>query len=109
MPGKTTARSGRARRQSNGKRPATGSRSPARERLRRLVDELPEAEMGAAERFLDFLRLHGDPSPAGVQEVDEPLTPEEIARAEQGWRECQEGKSRPIEDVYRELVLERKR
>lgn len=57
-----------------------------RDRLRSLVDELPESELHAAERFLQYLRqateepfLHA----LGTAKLDdEPETPEEAAAVE---------------------------
>lgn len=76
-----------------------------KERLHTLVDELPEADMPTAERFLAWLRDTGGKTYRdGVEEVDEPLTPEEIAEAEAGWRECQEGKAIPWEEARKRLA-----
>ena len=99
MPKKTERKADKGKKASTRRKSAPGPRA----HLRRLVDELPERELATAARMLAYLRDTGDPF-ADVETVDEPLTAEEIADAEAGWQECLEGKGRPIEDVYRELV-----
>ena len=77
-----------------------------KERLHRLVDDLPEQEWHAAERFLQYLRdMATDPVLRLLEEapeVDEPLTREE----EEALRESREGRQRgewlTDEDVRRE-------
>ena len=105
MPGKTMHKGSKHK---GTKRQATGARRKTaagpREHLRRLVDELPEAVLPSILHYAAYLRDRGPF--AHVEEVDEPLSAQEIAEAEAGWRECQEGKGIPIEDVYRELVGE---
>ena len=90
------------------KRKATSARRKAaagpREHLRRLVDELPEAVLPSILHYAAYLRDRGPW--AHVEEVDEPLSAEELAGIEEGRREYLEGKGIPIEDVYRELVGE---
>ena len=65
-----------------------------RDRLHRLVEELPEADVSAAERYLEYLRLTGrDPvlrALLNAPEDDEAETEEEriaVAEAELGIRE----------------------
>lgn len=58
-----------------------------REKLHRLIDQLPESEMHTAERFLEYLRdSPTDPVLKAFMEApldDEPLTPEEEAAAKE--------------------------
>lgn len=79
-----------------------------KERLHRLIDDLPEHEWHAAERFLQYLRdMATDPDPRLLEEapeVEEPLTPEEEAAL----RESREGRRRGEwlmdEDARREFL-----
>ncbi len=80
-----------------------------REAVRRLVDELPEAELQSARRFLEYLRNLGDPVYRAFLEApldDEPLTPEEEAAIREGQAEYRAGKARPWEEVRAELERE---
>lgn len=60
-----------------------------REEVHRIIDELPENEIHAARRFLEYLRSLGDPvlrALAEAPEDDEPETEEEraaVAKARQ--------------------------
>jgi hypothetical protein len=68
----------------------------AREHVHRLVDELPDEELGAAERYLAYLRDQGDPfarALADAPEDDEPTTPEEDASAREAWSQRHQGVS----------------
>ena len=56
-------------------------------RLHRLVDKLPEAEIHAAERFLEYLTEQADPLVTALSnavEVDEPLTDDDRAALQEG-------------------------
>lgn len=85
------------------KRRATGAPSPSvdgrRAHLRRLVDELPEAEMGMAERFLVFLRGGGV-----TQELEDRLDVELAREALDEMRRTGEAPV-PYEQVRREVGL----
>ncbi|HEX2572636.1 MAG TPA: hypothetical protein VH877_24015 [Polyangia bacterium] len=66
----------------------------AREQIHRLVDELPEGELDAARRYLQYLRDQGDPfmrALAEVPEDDEPTCPEEDDSAREAWDERPKG------------------
>lgn len=63
-----------------------------RERLYCLIDELPEAELPAAERFLAFLR------------ADEPETEEERQAVAEGKAELARGEGIPSEAAWKELL-----
>jgi len=81
-----------------------------KERLHQLVDELPERELHAAERFLEFLRHAGsDPflqALALAPEDDERTTEQEDAGAADAWAEYRRGQARPFEEVFEELARE---
>ncbi len=56
-------------------------------RLHRLVDKLPEGEVHAAERYLEYLTEQADPLVTALSnavEVDEPLTDDDCAALEEG-------------------------
>ena len=56
-------------------------------RLHQLVDSLPEGEIHAAERYLEYLAEQGDPFLsvlASAGEVDEPLTDDDRAALDEG-------------------------
>lgn len=60
----------------------------AREQIHRLVDELPDDELDAAKRYLQYLRDQGDPFArllANAPLDDEETTPEEDASAREAW------------------------
>ena len=78
-----------------------------RQQLHRLVDQLPESEIGTAQRVLEalaalshdpFLQMLGE-----TPEDDEPLTAEEEALIEEGRQQLQRGEGRSLEEVRREL------
>jgi hypothetical protein len=75
--------------------------------LHRLVDELPEGELHAARRYLEFLKgLSEDPLLEALENApwdDEPETPEEAAAVEEARKEYRKGKGRPWEEVREEL------
>lgn len=81
-----------------------------RDEVRRLVEELPEEELHAAKRFLEFLRDRGgDPLPRALAEApedDEPETEEERRAAEEAWADYLRGEARPWENVREELARE---
>ena len=59
----------------------------AKTRLHRLVERLPEEEIHAAERCLEYLAEQGDPLLrvlSSATEVDEPLTDADRAALEEG-------------------------
>jgi hypothetical protein len=78
-----------------------------REELHRLIDELPECEMHAARRFLEYLRNMGDPVLRSLMEApedDEPTTPEEDQGAKEAWQEYLRGEAISAEEAKRELL-----
>lgn len=79
--------------------------SDVRDRLKRIVDELPEGDVLAAERYLEYLRDIGSEQ-AILGEVpldDEPLTEEDVAEIEAARAELSAGRSRPWSVVRQEL------
>ena len=78
-----------------------------RKELYRLIDELPEEELKAARRFLEYLRNMGDPMVQALMEApydDEPTTPEEDEGAREAWQEYLRGEAISAEDAKRELL-----
>jgi len=81
---------------------------PTRDTLHRLIDELPESELEAAERFLQYLRTTADPvlrALFGAPLDEEPETEEERWLVQEARDELAQGKVRTIEEVRRELGL----
>jgi hypothetical protein len=65
----------------------------AREQIHRLVDELPDDELDAARRYLQYLRDQGDPFArllANAPFDDEETTPEEDASTREAWDQRQD-------------------
>ena len=75
--------------------------------LHRLVDALPEQELHAALRYMEYLRdVDSDQFVRALMEApedDEPLTAEEAEGAEEAWQEYLRGEARPWEEVRKEL------
>ena len=78
-----------------------------RQQLHRLVDQLPESEIGTAQRVLEALNALRHDSflhmLADAPEDDETLTSEEEALIEEGRQQLQRGEGRSLEAVQREL------
>lgn len=78
-----------------------------RERLHELVDQLPDAELHTAERFLDFLRAAGEYSLTRTLDNapydDEPLTDDDTAAIVEGWEQYRRGEYRRWDEVKAEL------
>ena len=83
--------------------------SVEREALRRLVDELPENELNAARRYLEFIRDRGkDPVRWALENApydDEPVTDEERERAAQADADFRAGRTTSMDALKRELGL----
>jgi predicted transcriptional regulator len=81
-----------------------------KERLHSLVEELPEPEVHAALRFLEYLRREtSDPVARALQEApydDEPLTAEDLAELDAAERDHQEGRLVSHDEARRELFGE---
>lgn len=80
----------------------------ARERLYRLVDQIPEEEVHAAERYLEYLAEHGDPFIRALMrapESDEPLSEEDHEALNEGRRALVEGDVVTDEELRAELGI----
>ena len=80
-----------------------------KDKLHRLIDELPESEVSAAERYLEYLRLAGhDPvlhAVLNAPDDDEPETDEEQAAVAEARRDVAAGRLVDLEEVKREFGL----
>ena len=90
--------------------PITGSimEAKAKERLYHLVDKIPDAEIHAAERYLEYLAEHGDPFIRAVMaapESDEPLSEEDREALEEGRRALAAGDVDGDEELRAELGI----
>jgi len=77
----------------------------ARDELHQLIDALPESDLAAARRFLEFLQSGEDDPLAWVLNHapldDEPTTPEEDREAAAGWQEYLQGHAIPLDQIRR--------
>ena len=70
--------------------------------LHQLIEDLPDAEVHAAARYIQFLRSNRDPFIRALLEApldDEPETEEELNAADEAWQEYLDGKARPWAEV----------
>jgi hypothetical protein len=80
----------------------------AKDRLYRLVDALPEGEVHAAERYLEYLSEHGDPFIRRLMSApydDEPASEEEEAGVREAWADYKAGRVQTLDEVKEELGL----
>ncbi len=73
-----------------------------RDRLHRLIDELPEQDLPAVEQLVTERRLDNDGFRrmlAKAPEDDEPLTAEDIAAIEEGLRDVEAGRLTPNDEL----------
>ena len=79
-----------------------------RDRLRALVDDLPDSEVHAALRFMEYLRhSEDDPVLSALRNAppdDEPLTDEDRAALEEAWDDVRHGRTIPHEEVRRRVL-----
>lgn len=79
-----------------------------RQTLHVLIDDLPEDELAAAKRFLEFLRFRGkDPLRAFLDEApldDEPVTEEDLAAIREGFADKARGDVLSQEEAERLLL-----
>ena len=79
-----------------------------KDRLHRLVDDLPEPEVPAAERYLQYLQLvASDPvfsTFLNAPEDDEPLTAADLAAIDEAHQAVTRGEVRPWEQVRAEIL-----
>ena len=80
----------------------------ARERLYRLVDKIPDEEIHAAERYLEYLAKQGDPLVRALIHApvsDEPLTDAEREALDEGRRALDEGDVVSDEELRAQLRI----
>lgn len=82
-----------------------------KERLHSLVEELPEPEVHAALRFVEYLRREAtDPVARALREApydDEPLTADDLAELGAAELDRQEGRVVSHDEARRKLLRER--
>lgn len=78
-----------------------------RERLRALVDGLPEQEVHAALRFVEYLQeTEEDPVLKALREApldDEPVTEEDLKALEEAWEDVRQGRVVSHEEIRRRV------
>ena len=83
----------------------------SRQDLHQLLDQLPEAELHVARRFLEFLRGHHDDpflrTLAEALEDDEPAGAEEAEAVREATEDCVSARVRSWQEVRREFGNER--
>jgi alkylated DNA nucleotide flippase Atl1 len=80
----------------------------AKERLHRLVDQIPEGEVHTAERFLEYLTTADDPvlrALMNAPEGDEPITDDERPAIQEGLEALEAGDVYTLGEVEEELGL----
>ena len=80
----------------------------AKERLYRLVEQIPEGEVHTAERFLEYLAAADDPvmrALLNAPEDDEPLSAEDREALEEGRKALAEGDVVSDEELRAELGI----
>jgi hypothetical protein len=79
-----------------------------RERLRSLVEDLPEEEVHAALRFVEYLRdSEEDPVLKTLRNAppdDEPVTEEDHAALEEAWEDVRQGRLTAHKEVRRRVL-----
>ena len=77
-------------------------------RLAELIEQLPEAEMQAAVRYLEYLKDRGDPYLKflmSVPEEDEELTDEFQRELDRAWKDIDDGQVISSDQLKQELEL----
>lgn len=80
----------------------------AKERLYRLIDRIPEREVHAAERYLQYLAELGDPLIRALMNApfdDEPVAPGEEEAVREALEDVAAGRVHTLEEVKKELGL----
>ena len=80
----------------------------SRDRLYRLVDRLPDAEVLAAERYLQYLAAQGDPvirAALGAAEEEEELNAFGRRLLDEGLEDLAAGRTHTLDELKRELDL----
>ena len=78
--------------------------------LHHLIDDLPDTEVHAAARYIQFLQNSRDPLMQALLDApldDEPETDEELKGANEAWQEYLDGEARPWSEVRGELESDR--
>jgi hypothetical protein len=81
-----------------------------KERLRALVEDLPESEVHTAIRFIEYLRSEEDPIWRALLNAppdDEPLTQEDAAALDEAWSDVRQGRLVPHAEIRRRVLGER--
>jgi predicted transcriptional regulator len=97
----------------NGKESGTGSgtimtTAEARTKLHDLVESLPSDDVPTALRVLEALTSSSDPMPLALRDIpfdDEPETEEERAAVAEAYRDIEEGRGIPHDEVMRKYGL----
>ncbi len=79
-----------------------------KEHLYRLVDQIPEGEVHAARRYLEYLAEHGDPFVSSLMEApeeDEELSEEGQRLLDEGDEDLRAGRTHTLEEVKEELGI----
>lgn len=79
-----------------------------KEELHRLVDELPQGELGAARRYLEYLRNMGDPALRALMQApldDEPQEDWERSAVTEAYADIAADRITGHDDVRREFGL----
>jgi hypothetical protein len=78
----------------------------AKDRLYRLVDQIPDGEVHTAERFLEYLAVDAvRRSLINAPEDDEPVTPDEEEAVREALEDVAAGRMHSLEEVKQELGL----
>lgn len=78
----------------------------SKERLYRLIDLIPEREVHAAERYIEYLAEHGDPfirKLMALPEDDEELSEEGHRLLDEGYEDLRAGRTHTLDEVKQEL------
>ena len=83
-------------------------RAARRQNLKELIDDLPDRDLYAVKRYIQFLNYVDDPVAMSMAEApldDEPLTDEEIAAIAEGKADVKAGRLVSHEEIMREFGL----
>ena len=72
------------------------------------MDQIPEGEVHAAARYLEYLAEHGDPFIRKLMNApidDEPVTPEEEEAVGEAWEAVKAGDVYTLEEVEKDVGL----
>lgn len=78
--------------------------------LHHMIDDLPDTEVHAAGRYIQFLRNSQDPFMQTLLNApldDERQTDEELEGANEAWQEYLDGEARPWVEVRREIASDK--